>query len=175
MPLLKLMTEWAGNVKFRLKLFVSYFLLVSFIIIILGFTYYQISASNMLRNVQESIGSVVMNNNQLLDEKLRDIRDKSEVLPIDNELYRAIIEVKSYDNESLIIADRKITNILFKYYGSDDIYSSFIVTPEYTFGNSVRMFVTPDNFFGSKLYRASIENQGDLAWVPTYSYADAFQ
>lgn len=174
MPMLRLMTEWAGNVKFRLKLFVSYFLLVSFIIIILGFTYYQISASNMLRNVQESIGSVVLNNNQLLDEKLRDIRDKSEVLPIDNELYRAIIEVKSYDNESLIIADRKITNILFKYFGSDDIYSSFIVTPEYTFGNSVRMFVAPDNFFSSKLYRASIESQGDLAWVPTYSYAEAF-
>ncbi|GMK42791.1 hypothetical protein PCCS19_58510 [Paenibacillus sp. CCS19] len=175
MPIMKQMTEWAGNVKFRLKLFVSYFVLVSFIILILGFAYYQISASNMLRNVQESIGSVVMNNNQLLDEKLRDIRDKSEVLPIDNELYKAIMEVKSYDNESLIIADRKITNILFKYFGSDDIYSSFIVTPEYTFGNSVRMFVTPDHFFSSKLYRASIESQGDLAWVPTYSYAEAFQ
>lgn len=174
MPILRRMTERAGNVKFRLKLFVSYFLLVSFIVIILGFTYYQISASNMLRNVQESIGSVVLNNNQLLDEKLRDIRDKSEVLPIDNELYQAIIEVKSYDNESLIIADRKITNILFKYFGSDDIYSSFIVTPEFTFGNAVRMFVTPDNFFNSKLYRASIESQGDLAWVPTYSYAEAF-
>ncbi|MBD3919626.1 histidine kinase [Paenibacillus sp. PR3] len=174
MPMLKSMTEWAGNVKFRLKLFVSYFLLVSFIVIILGFTYYQISASNMLRNVQESIGNVVLNNNQLLDEKLRDIRDKSEVLPIDNELYRAIMDMKSYDNEALIIADRKITNILFKYFGSDDIYSSFIVTPEYTFGNSVRMFVEPDNFFRSKLYRASIESQGDLAWVPTYSYAEAF-
>src|SRR5688500_12879220 len=90
MRIMRKLFEMAANAKFRIQLIVSYFLLVSFIILILGFAYYQISANNMLSNVRESLGNVVLNNNQLLDEKLQNIRDKSEVLPIDNELYLMI-------------------------------------------------------------------------------------
>jgi two-component system sensor histidine kinase YesM len=172
MRILRIMADMAANAKFRIKLLVSYFLLVSFIILILGFAYYQISSRNMLSNVKESLGNVVINNNQLLDEKLQYIRDKSEMLPIDNDLYRVITEVDETDNESLLKADRRITQILFKYFGGDtDIYSSFILTPEYNFGNTARMFVMPDAFFASSLYRQSVTGKGDLVWVPTYRFA----
>jgi two-component system, sensor histidine kinase YesM len=176
MRFLNLLSELAANAKFRMKLIVSYSLLVSFIILILGFAYYQISARNMLSNVRESLGNVVLNNNQLLDEKMQDIRDKSEVLPIDDELYQAIMSVDAADNESILKADRRITQILFRYFGGDeDIYSSFIVTPAYTFGNAGRMFVTPDGFFSSAMHRQSIAGQGDLEWIPAYSYAEMFE
>ncbi|MFC4101616.1 sensor histidine kinase [Paenibacillus xanthanilyticus] len=175
MRMLRFLSHLAANAKFRLKLIVSYCLLVTFIILILGFAYHQISARNMLRNVQESLGNIVLNNNQLLDEKLRDIHAKSEVLPIDNDLYEVIAKVDPHDNESQLKADRRITAILFQYFGGDaDIYSSFILTPEYTYGNAERMYVPPEGFFRSDLYRASIIYQGDLVWVPTYSFADAF-
>ncbi|CAM4478847.1 two-component system sensor histidine kinase YesM [Paenibacillus endophyticus] len=173
MRILRKMADMAANAKFRIKLLVSYFLLVSFIILILGFAYYQISAKNMLLNVKESLGNVVINNNQLLDEKLQSIRDKSEMLPIDNELYRVITETDVTDNASLLKTDRKITQILFKYFGGDmDIYASFIVTPSYNFGNTARMFVMPDGFMASSLYRKSIEGKGNLVWIPTYRYAE---
>lgn len=173
MRILKKMADMAANAKFRIKLLATYFLLVSFIILILGFAYYQISARNMLSNVRESLGNVLINNNQLLDEKLQAIRDKSEMLPIDNELYQTITEVDPSDNESLLKADRRITQILFKYFGGDtDIYASFILTPEYNFGNTARMFVMPEGFFKSSLYNKSLSGQGDLVWVPTYRYAE---
>lgn len=174
MHILRKLSEMAANAKFRIKLIVSYFLLVSFIILILGFAYYRISASNMLSNVRESLGNVVLNNNQLLDEKLQNIRDKSEVLPIDNELYQVITGADPADNETLLKADRRITQILFKYFGGDEnIYSSFILTPGYTFGNTYRMFVTPDGFFNSALYYNAAIGQGDLVWLPTYSFAES--
>lgn len=173
MRMLQSMAQWAANAKFRLKLFVSYFLLVSFIILILGLAYYQISARNMLASVQESIGNVVQNNNQLLDEKLRELSDKSEVLPIDNELFKALNGLNPSDTESLLKADRRITNILYKYFGRSDVYSTFILTPQHTFGNTALMFVPPDGFYQSALYDAAIAAQGDMAWVPTYSFADA--
>lgn len=175
MRILRHLSHLAANAKFRIKLVVSYCLLVTFIILILGFAYYQISARNMLQNMQESLGNIVLNNNQLLDEKLRDFQSKSEVLPIDNELYEVIAKVDKQDNESQLKADRRITSILFQYFGGDeDLYSSFVLTPEYTYGNSARMYVPPDGFFRSDLYRASVMNQGDLVWVPTYSFADTF-
>ncbi|TYP79293.1 sensor histidine kinase [Paenibacillus methanolicus] len=175
MRILHKLSDLAANAKFRLKLIVSYCLLVTFIILILGFAYYRISAGNMLRNMQESLGNIVLNNNQLLDEKLRDIQSKSEVLPIDNELYEVIANVDKHDNESQLKADRRITSILFQYFGGDaDIYSSFILTPEYTYGNAARMYVPPEGFFQSDLFRASLMNQGDLVWMPTYSFADTF-
>ncbi|WP_419874142.1 histidine kinase [Candidatus Pristimantibacillus sp. PTI5] len=173
MRILRKMAEMAANAKFRIKLLVSYFVLVSFIILILGFAYYQISSRNMLTNVRESLGNVVINNNQLLDEKLQYIRDKSEMLPIDNELYRVLTEVDASDNESLLKADRRITQILFKYFGGDtDMYASFILTPEYNFGNTARMFVMPQGFFASSLYRQAVAGKGDLVWIPTYRFAE---
>ncbi|OMF22244.1 two-component sensor histidine kinase [Paenibacillus sp. FSL H8-0548] len=173
MHILRKIAELGSNVKFRVKLLVSYFVLVSFIILILGFAYYQISAQNMLSNVRESLGNVVINNNQLLDDKLQAIRDKSEMLPIDNELYEVITEVDSSDNESLIKADRKITQILLKYFGGDtDIYSSFILTPKYNFGNTSVMFVMPEGFFQSSLFDKALAGQGDLEWIPTYRFAE---
>jgi two-component system sensor histidine kinase YesM len=173
MRILRKMADMAANAKFRIKLLVSYFLLVSFIILALGFAYYQISARNMLANVKESLGNVVINNNQLLDEKLQYIRDKSEMLPIDNELYQVITEADETDHESLLKADRRITQILFKYFGGDtDIYASFILTPPYNFGNTARMFVMPEAFFASALYRKAVTGKGDLVWVPTYRFAE---
>jgi len=173
MRILRKMADMAANAKFRIKLLATYFLLVSFIILILGFAYYQISARNMLSNVRESLGNVLINNNQLLDEKLQAIRDKSEMLPINNELYQTITEVDPSDNESLLKADRRITQILFQYFGGDtDIYASFILTPEYNFGNTARMFVMPDGFFKSSLYNKSLSGQGDLVWIPTYRFAE---
>jgi Predicted signal transduction protein with a C-terminal ATPase domain len=163
----------AVNASFRTKLFISYFALASFIILLLGFAYYQISARNMLANVSESLGDVVLNHNLQLDETLRDIRDKSEVLPIDEELYQTFTAIDSNDSESLLKADRRITQILFRYFGGDDnIYSAFIMTPDYAFGSAARMFVPPEGFFSSGLRAAAAEAGGDLVWVPAYRFAD---
>lgn len=175
MFIVRKLSELIANAKFRLKLFVSYFMLVSFIIVILGFAYYQISARNMIMNVKESLGNVVSNNNQLLDEKLQSIRDKSDVLPIDKELYQVLVEMDPADKESLIKADRRITQLLFQYFGGaggDDTFGSFILTPHYSFGSGARMYVPPDGFFRSILYHESVKARGDLVWIPTYPFAE---
>jgi len=167
------MRDAAAGASFRTKLFISYFALVSFIILLLGFAYYQISARNMLANVSESLGDVILNHNLQLDETLRDIRDKSEVLPIDEELYQTFAALDPENNESLLKADRRITQILFRYFGGDDnIYSVFILTPDYAFGSAARMFVPPEGFFSSGLREAAAAADGDLVWVPTYRFAD---
>ncbi|MDQ0112472.1 sensor histidine kinase [Paenibacillus harenae] len=176
MLLLRKLAALIANAKFRIKLIVSYFLLVSVIILILGFTYYRISASNMLMNVRSSLGNVVLNNNQLLDEKLEAIRGKSDVLPVDSELYQIMIGLKMSDNESLLKADRRLTELLFQYFGgNDDIYASFIVTRDYTFGNGARMYVPSAGFFNSELHLLAERSQGDLAWIPTYDFARTFK
>ncbi|WP_337100135.1 sensor histidine kinase [Paenibacillus sp. YIM B09110] len=176
MLLIRKLAALIANAKFRIKLIVSYCLLVSVIILILGFTYYQISASNMLKNVRSSLGNVVLNNNQLLDEKLEAIRSKSDVLPVDSDLYEVMIGTKMNDNESLLKADRRLTEILFQYFGgNDDIYASFIVTRDYSFGNGARMYVPSAGFFNSELHLLAERAQGDLAWIPTYDYASTFK
>jgi two-component system sensor histidine kinase YesM len=176
MLLIRKLAALVANAKFRIKLIVSYFLLVSIIILILGFTYYQISASNMLMNVRSSLGNVVLNNNQLLDEKLEAIRGKSDVLPVDSELYQIMIGLKMSDNESLLKADRRLTELLFQYFGgNDDIYATFIVTRDYTFGNGARMYVPSAGFFNSELHLLAERAQGDLAWIPTYDFAKTFK
>lgn len=167
------MREAAAGAGFRMKLFASYFALVSFIILLLGFVYYEISARNMLANVSESLGDVVLNQNLQLDAALFDIADKSEVLPIDAELYETFAAIEPEDNESLLKADRRITQILFRYFGGNDgIYSVFIMTPNYAFGSAARMFVPPGGFFSSELRAAAEAAGGDLVWIPTYRFAD---
>lgn len=176
MSILHRISALIANAKFRIKLAVSYFLLVSFIILILGLVYYQISASNMLTNVRESLSNVVFNNNQVLDERLANIRDKSDVLPIDKELYQLIMEAGQPDNPMLMKADRRITQILFQYFGSgDSIYSAFIVTKGFSFGNMARMFVPAERFWRSELHRQAVEAEGDLVWMPAYDFAATYR
>ncbi|MBW7455991.1 sensor histidine kinase [Paenibacillus sepulcri] len=176
MSLPRKLAEWIVNSRFRIKLMLSYFFLVSFIILILGFAYYQISARNMLDNVKESVSNVVMNNNLLLEGKLQAIRDNTDVLPIDNELYEVLAGVDPKNTESLLKTDRRITQILYKYFGrSPEVYSSFVMTRFYSFGNNAQMYVPADAFYGTDLVRQARSGQGNLIWIPTYSFADIYK
>ncbi|WP_420793111.1 histidine kinase [Paenibacillus polymyxa] len=161
--------------SFRTKLMLSYFLLSGFIVLILGFVYFETSARNITTNVTDSVTSVLRSNNQLLDNKLTAIQKTVDMIPIDHDLLQTITNVDTTDSSSLLRADRSITKILYRYFGNmEEVYASQIMTQNYAYGSTDRMYIPVQPFYSSPLATTAVEAEGATQWIPAYSYADTF-
>ncbi|MEC0182151.1 histidine kinase [Paenibacillus peoriae] len=161
--------------SFRTKLMLSYFLLSGFIVLILGFVYFETSAQNITTNVTDSVTSVLRSNNELLDNKLAAIQKTVDMIPIDHELLQTITDVDTSDSSSLLRTDRSITKILYRYFGNmEEVYSSQIMTRNYAYGSTNRMYIPVQPFYSSPLATTAVEAEGATRWIPSYSYADTF-
>lgn len=161
--------------SFRTKLMLSYFLLSGFIVLILGFVYFETSARNITANVTDSVTSVLRSNNQLLDNKLTAIQKTVDMIPIDHDLLQTITDVDTTDSSSLLRTDRSITKILYRYFGNmEEVYASQIMTQKYAYGSTERMYIPVLPFYSSSLATTAVQAEGATKWIPAYSYADTF-
>ncbi|WP_225683692.1 hypothetical protein [Paenibacillus polymyxa] len=161
--------------SFRTKLMLSYFLLSGFIVLILGFVYFETSARNITANVTDSVTSVLRSNNQLLDNKLTAIQKTVDMIPIDHDLLQTITDVDTTDSSSLLRTDRSITKILYRYFGNmEEVYASQIMTQKYAYGSTERMYIPVLPFYSSSLVTTAVQAEGATKWIPAYSYADTF-
>jgi two-component system sensor histidine kinase YesM len=163
--------------KFNLKskLIISYIILITLPISILGIKYYDTSKDVILELARQNALEIVKKNNQIIDEKLSKVQDISLTMIVDCGLFRMFNEVDSNDDYGLLLMDREVSKIINRYYSqSPDIYSAQLVTSYYTFGDRTKNIVPTENFYQSTLYSDAQAEAGRLVWIPTYNFAGMY-
>lgn len=164
-----------NNMKLKNKLNISYIVLIIIPIVIMSIFYYKISSSIIIKNAEESSLKVVKNNNSLINLKLDKILESSDAITLDHDLYEIVnnSKGKNYTSSELISLDKKLNNILFKYFNYTDVYSTHLLTKYYNFGSSE--IPIPNDYIGSsKLYKIANDSNGALTWVPTYRFTEMY-
>lgn len=168
--------RWFKDMSFKKKLLLSHLVLASLIILSLGFIYNHIAYKDRMDNIRYSTSNILHTNNQLLDDRLSAIESSMSMLPLDYDLLRAVNAVDPASASSLVKTDRMITPILFKYFSNhEEVYSSYVMTPEYSYGSNALMYITPVNFYQSILAQSAEKGQGGEVWIPTYSYTSMYK
>lgn len=165
--------NYINNIKLKDKLNITYITLIIVPIMIMSIFYYKMSSNIIIKNSKESLLNVVENNNNLINLKLNKILESSDAITLDYDLYNIIRDSKQYSPSELISLDKKINNILFKYFNYSDVYSSHIITNYYNFGSN-KIPIPENYFYTSKLYKIAQEGNGSLIWVPTYDFTDIY-
>ncbi|OXM83819.1 sensor histidine kinase [Paenibacillus rigui] len=169
--------------KFRTKVLIFYaaFIVIPFILI--SFNYYRTSSNIILTNSGNSMLEVVKKNIQFTDMAMEEIRQRSLSLLADPDLYRVFNrEQPPQEPLELLEMDRKVSDILNKYYYFDTYIDSVqLVTSYYSFGNvstvtsrPTLISVRPGMLTGSKIYQQAIHANGKLIWFPTYDFSKQF-
>lgn len=74
--------------RLKNKLVLSYIVLITLPLTILGFGYYYASKDIMLKLARENVSEIVLKNNQIINERLKIIQDNSLSLMVECELYQ---------------------------------------------------------------------------------------
>jgi len=151
--------------------------IVTIPLIMMGFQYFEASKSMVTNVARNQLHDTLVKNNEIMDAKLEQIKDYALGFSIDKDLETLLS--KSYDagdEYELFMLDKQINNIMNKYFlHSPDIFSVYLVTQPYIFGNSsARGYLPKQVFHETNLYRQAVEADGMLTWAPTYSFADVF-
>jgi len=165
-----------NNIRLKNKLNTTYIVLIIVPIVIMSIFYYKISSDIVIENAEESSLKVVKNNNNLINLKFNKILESSDAITLDTDLYEIVNNQKksNYSSFELVSLDKKINNILYKYFNYSDVYSDHIITSYYNFGSS--KIPIPNNYFYiSELYKIARVSDGTLTWVPTYKFTDIYK
>lgn len=157
--------------RLKNKLILSYIVLITLPLTILGFGYYYASKEIMLKLARDNVSEIVLKNNQIINERLKIIQDDSLSLMVECQLYQIFDGSGPAGGQQLLATNKKVTEILGRYFSpSADLYSAELVTRAFVYGNKNKNTYPPDHFYSSELYRAAAEGKGRIAWVPTYDY-----
>ncbi|MEI2394063.1 MULTISPECIES: histidine kinase [Paenibacillus] len=157
--------------RLKNKLVLSYIVLITLPLTILGFGYYYASKDIMLKLARDNVSEIVLKNNQIINERLKIIQDNSLSLMVECELYQIFDEPSPAGGVQLLENNKKVTGILGRYFSqSADLYSTELVTQGFVYGSKSKNTYPPDYFYTSELYRRAAEGKGRIAWVPTYDY-----
>lgn len=162
--------------RLKTKLILSYIVLITIPLVILGAGYYYASREIMLSLARDNVLEIVKKNNQVIDERLTKVKDNSLSLIVECDLFQIFNRSGTVSDLELLQTDQKVTAILNRYFSqSDDLYSVQLVTRAYLYGNKSKNTFPPAHFFGSDLYSRAVEEKGRMAWVPTYDYTHMYQ
>ncbi|MHA6529893.1 cache domain-containing sensor histidine kinase [Paenibacillus sp. BAC0078] len=157
--------------RLKNKLVLSYIVLITLPLTILGFGYYYASKEIMLKLARDNVSEIVLKNNQIINERLKIIQDDSLSLMVECELYQIFDGRGPAGGQQLLETNKKVTKILGRYFSqSADLYSAELVTHAFVYGSKIKNTYPPDHFYNSELYRRAAEGKGRIAWVPTYDY-----
>lgn len=162
--------------KLKEKLILSYVILITLPLAILGAGYYYASKEMMLSLARENVLEIVKKNNQIIDERLSEIQSESLYLMVECDVSQIFNGSGPVGDLQLLQADRKVTEILNRYFSqSNDLYSVQLVTRAYVYGSKSKNTFPPRQFFQSDLYARAVAGKGRIAWVPTYDYTHMYQ
>lgn len=157
--------------RLKSKLIVSYMVLITLPLAILGLGYYYASKDVVLKLARDNVNEIVLKNNQIINERLKIIQDNSLSLMVECELYQIFNGRGPESGQELLHTNKKVTEILGRYFSqSSDLYSAELVTHAFVYGSKVRNTYPPDHFYSSALFDRAAEGKGRIAWVPTYDY-----
>jgi two-component system, sensor histidine kinase YesM len=159
-----------------------YVLLITLPIITISYAYYRTSSDIILKNANDSMQEIVKKNNQYTDIVFHRIKDQSLSLLADPDLFYLFESPPPTDLLQILQMDRKISEILNKYFGSETYIDSVqLVTSYYSFGGTASftsrptlVTVKPNKLNSSALYQEAIKADGKMIWFPTYDFAMQF-
>lgn len=163
------------NIKLRTQLVISFILLSTVPMILLGVFLYRTVRKEMLSQAQQNLIENVRKSNIIIDNDLTKIKDSAQILNVDNQLYDTFANLDSKDSYSLIVANKKIKEILLRYFSwQESKYSVHLVTSYFRFGEENKNYYPAGQFEKSSITKAAKNNKGALLWVPTYNYTEMF-
>lgn len=161
--------------RLQAKLILSYVILITLPLTILGGGFYYASQSMAQSLARDNVLEIVKKNNQIIDERLQKIQENSLSLMVECDLFRIFDGAGPSGGLELLQADAKIKEVLNRYFSqSKDLYSVQLVTRAFLYGNKSQNTFSPDRFFQSGLYRQAAAQKGSMVWVPTYNYAQMY-
>ncbi len=152
--------------KFRKKIMISYIVLISISVIVLSVIYYFTSKDTVLDIARKNVLEIVSLNNVIMDEKLSKVEESTLHMIADCDLFQIFNDNDFNDDYQLLLADRKITQIMNNYLSVyPDIDSAQMYTSYYRFGQNANSGL-PVHSMDSQLIRLANEGEGKLQWAP---------
>lgn len=166
----------------RARLILAYIFLISIPMCIIGIQYF-ISTRDMIYDiVQKNVHEIVKKNNEVLDSRLKKVKDNCWELMSDNEFIDKSSSTELDNTYKMVSMDIELTKILNKYFlSSQDITSVQLMTSTYAFGysampaNKNRNYISVEAFGKSELYESAVAAKGKLEWFPTYDFDQMFK
>ncbi|WP_159882330.1 cache domain-containing sensor histidine kinase [Paenibacillus puerhi] len=163
------------NMSLRMRLTVSYIVLIAVSMTVLGVGYYVKSSQVILQNASSSLLGLVKSSNQSLNAKFSTVEQSAITMHLDEDLYKLFnttdLQKRYLDYET----DRKITRILQKYFPtSEDVFSVNLATKDYTFGENPYFWIPKKNFSASDIYQTGLHSVDQTTWIPTYNLLEKY-
>jgi two-component system sensor histidine kinase YesM len=159
--------------KLRDRLLVTYLLLISLPLALLGVIYYRSSLELLTEQAQDSAYQIVRKNNDVLDTRFAQIEAASRSLFVDKEMFDIFAAADPASDADILNMDRRLKAILNKYFSSnEDVFMSQLWTSYFAFGEN--RVLPPGDGSRSEIYRAAVEGEGRMVWTPTFDFGTMF-
>ncbi|UPK44945.1 cache domain-containing sensor histidine kinase [Paenibacillus pabuli] len=165
------------DLSYRFKLFLTYALIVSLPLSILSWMYFHSSREFVSEFARKNLYSIVKQNNEIMDAELAQVEESSLAIIADQTLYEQYLHANPADEYSMISMEKKVSRTLNTYFTDlGQIYSIHLITSYSNIGpTGASAFIPYSNFNQTALYRAALQGEGAMEWVPTFSFDQMFK
>ncbi|MCY9660016.1 sensor histidine kinase [Paenibacillus chondroitinus] len=167
--------EKYNKLSLRVRLTISYIVLIVVSMTVLGIGYYIKSSQVILQNASGTYLGLVKTSNKSLDAKFATVEQSAINMHLDEELFELFnttdLQARQLDYET----DRKITRILQKYFpSSEDFFSVNLATKDYMFGGNPNFWIPKKDFSSSDIYQTGLKAIDKTIWIPTYNLLEKY-
>ena len=162
-----------NHLSYKWKLMGTYALIMAVTAGILSLVYYSISIDQVTDNAKNMAYEILRKNNQILDERLQKIKENSAQAVVDSSLFTYLSEEEVLAKENYLGLDRKITQVLNKYFPSGDVMSVQLITDDHIYGVNTSL-LTAQRFKDSSIYQDVLDRSGALIWTPVYDIVNMY-
>ena len=162
------------HISFKWKLVCIFSTIMTIIACLIVALLYYISVDQVMDISKNMAYEILQKNMSILDERLTKIKENSMQAVSDDSLFAYLSNEEELAKENYLGLDRKITQVLNKYFSSEDVMSVQLITDHYTYGVNTNL-LTAQRFKESSLYKRVLENKGALFWTPVYDIVSMYQ
>lgn len=176
------MTKLSRRLSLRTQLIVSFIIVITIPLFIIGYRYY-IESRNVISDIAEkNMYDVVKKNNQILDSKLNQAKDNILSFIVDKDLYSAFLTIKPTDDYEINRLNKQVSVVMEKYFlHLKDIFSAQLATSYTTFYPDLpqiccgsKNFIPEGLFVKTRMYQEAVAEKGKIVWIPTYDFTEMF-
>lgn len=173
MKVLKVKLNLMRHMSFKRKLVSIYSMVILLIACGVAILVYNIGVTQIMDISKNMAYEIQQKNIRILDERLMKIKENSMQAATDDELFGYLINEDVLANQNYLGLDRKITQVLNKYFSSYDVMSVQLITDTYIYGVNTNL-LTAQRFKESSLYQNVLDYDGVLLWTPVYDIVNMY-
>ncbi|RTE11713.1 sensor histidine kinase [Paenibacillus whitsoniae] len=164
-----------SKLSLRVRLTLSYIVLIVISMTVLGVGYYVKSSQVILQNASGTYLGLVKTSNKSLDAKFATVEQSAVNMHLDEDLFELFNTTDLQARYLNYETDRKITRILQKYFPtSEDVYSVNLATKDYMFGGNPFFWIPKKDFSASDIYQTGLQAVDRTVWIPTYNLLEKY-